>query len=111
MLKPPRIGGEAQLRLFVDELGFDQACQAIDVHPTTLRRWLRGTVPVPQAALQALYWLTHWGFSDAASEVHWSHQALVCKVRALEAALAWRAPPTLAANEPVYHGPRLVAVK
>ncbi len=109
MLKPPRVGGEAQLRLFVDDLGFAWACKAINVHETTMRRWLRGTVPVPQAALQALYWLTSWGFSEACTEAHWSHQYLVGKVHRLEAARDWRAPGHWQAeNEPAYHAPGLV---
>lgn len=40
--------------------------------------------------MQALYWLTTWGFTDAAVEVHWRHQMLLPRVRELEAALAWR---------------------
>lgn len=109
MLKVPRIGGAAQLRLFVDELGFDWACQAIAVHPSTMRRWLREAAPVPQAALQALYWLTVYGFTDAAAEVHWSHQMLAGKVRELEARLAWCAPGSWrAANEADYHAAGLV---
>ncbi len=109
MLKEPRLGGAAQLRLFVDELGFDRACLAIDVHPSTMRRWLRDAAPVPKAAIAALYWLTSWGFSDAAAEVHWSHQYLMCKVRELETQLSWFAPAEWSAvNEPDYHAPGLV---
>lgn len=109
MLTVPRIGGAAQLRLFVEEIGFDRACKAVDVHAATMRRWLRDAVPVPKAALQALYWLTSWGFSDACSQAHWSHQYLAGKVRELEARLAWRAPATWqAANEPEYHAPGLL---
>lgn len=109
MLKAPRIGGAAQLRLFVEELGFERSCQVVRVHPATLRRWLREEADPPAAAMQALYWLTSWGFSDAAAEVHWSHQYLCHKVRELEAALAWRAPAHWqAANEPDYHAPGLV---
>lgn len=33
MLKPPKVGGAAQLRLFVDELGFDRSCQILEIHP------------------------------------------------------------------------------
>lgn len=109
MLKKPRIGGAAQLRLFVDELGFERACQVVGVHDCTMRRWLREAVPVPPAVMQALYWLTQYGFSDAAAEVHWSHQFLLGKVRHLEAALYWHPPDTwAAANEPDYHAPGLV---
>lgn len=112
MLKVPRIGGAAQLRLFVEQLGLAQACQAIDVHPATMRRWLREDTPVPAAPLQALYWLTTWGFSDAAAEVHWSHQVLLARVRELEAmpGPGWRAPVAwlAAANEPDYHAAGLM---
>lgn len=109
MLKVPRVGGAAQLRLFVEELGFEFCCQAVKVHPTTMRRWLRDDCDVPAGPLQALYWLTSWGFSAAAAEVHWSHQFLMCKVRELEGALAWRAPaPWQPANEPEYLAPGLV---
>lgn len=109
MLKVPNIGGAAQLRLFVEELGFDRACQAVKVHPTTMRRWLREESEPPQAAVQALYWLTSWGFTDAAAEVHWSHQHLVFRVRELEAAMHWRAPDRWApANEEAFNAPGLV---
>lgn len=110
MLKEPRLGGAAQLRLFVDELGFDRACRAIDVHPATMRRWLREAAPVPMAPLAALYWLTSWGFSDAFAEAHWTHQLLLGRVRELEARLAYVAPTArlVAMNEPEYHAPGLV---
>ncbi len=88
MLKPPKLAGAGQLRLLVDDLGFDWSCKVIDVHPSSMRRWLREAQPTPQAALQALYWLTSWGYSDACAEAHWSHQYLVFKVRELEERLA-----------------------
>lgn len=81
MLKPPKIGGAGQLRLFIDQIGFDRSCQILDIHPSTMRGWLREARPVPQAPLQALYWLTSYGFSDAEAEVHWSHQFMLCKMR------------------------------
>lgn len=106
MLKVPRIGGAAQLRLFVDELGFARSCKILQVHENTMRRWLREETPVPQAAIQALYWLTSWGFSDACTEAHWTHQFMLGKVRALEAALNWRAPEHWqAANDPEFRVP------
>lgn len=104
MLKVPRIGGAAQLRLFVEEIGFARACKALQVHENTMRRWLREETPVPQAAIQALYWLTSWGFSDACTEAHWTHQFMLGKVRALEAAANWRAPAAwCAANDADWH--------
>jgi hypothetical protein len=109
MLKTPRVGGAAQLRLFVEEIGFYRSCQAIHVHEATMRRWLREATEPPQAALQALYWLTSWGFSDACSEAHWSHQFLLGKLREMAAAAAWRAPVSWqAANESLYHAPGLL---
>ncbi len=100
MLKPPKLAGAGQLKILVNELGAAQACTVLDVHPATLRKWLRGAAPVPQAALMALYWLTSYGFTDAAAEVHWSHQMLLCKVRELERRLgAVALMPREAANE------------
>lgn len=103
MLKVPRIGGAAQLRLFVEEIGFARACTVLQVHENTMRRWLREATPVPAAAIQALYWITSYGFADACAEAHWSHQFLCGKVRELEARLSWRAPAHWrAANEPEF---------
>jgi hypothetical protein len=34
----PRIGGAAQLRRLVEQLGLSHACKAIDVHQATTRR-------------------------------------------------------------------------
>jgi hypothetical protein len=59
--------------------------------------------------MQALYWLTTWGFTDAAAEVHWSHQMLLMRVRELEAALARCAPASWqAGNEADYRAPGLL---
>lgn len=108
MLIPPRLRGAEQLRLFVHELTFDRTCQVLKVHPTTLRRWLRDDPEPPQAALQALYWLTSYGFSDAAAQVHWSHQYLAARVRQLEQLLAFRAGDDWrAANEDAWAAPGL----
>lgn len=100
MLKPPKVGGAAQLRLFVDEIGAERACKVLDIHPSTLRGWLREARPVPQAALQALYWLTSYGFGDACSEAHWSHQFAMYKIRQLEDRLAHLSAPL----DPAYVG-------
>lgn len=108
MLKTPKVRGLNQLRLFVEEMGFRQACRAIAVHETTMRRWLRGQVEPPISAIQALYWLSSYGFSDAAAEVHWSHQFLLSRVRQLESELAFSVPETWqASNEDAYAAPGL----
>ena len=88
MLKPPKLAGAGQLCLFVEQLGFDHCVTVLDVHPSTMRGWLRGSRAVPQSALMALYWLTDYGFSDAAAEVHWSHQFLIRRNRQLVDQLA-----------------------
>lgn len=112
MLKVPRVGGAAQLRLFVDEIGFARACKVLAVHENTMRRWLREETPVPAAPLQALYWLTSWGFADACSEAHWSHQFLLGKIRELEAAANWRAPGHWqAANDRDYRAAGVVVLQ
>ncbi len=84
MLKPPRLNGIEHLRLFVSFLTIERACKIVDVHPATMRRWLRGSAPIPTAALQALYWLTPWGFSDAFSESHQTHRYLTWRLRQME---------------------------
>ena len=88
MLKPPKLAGPGQLCVFVEQLGFDHCVKALDVHPSTMRGWMRGARPVPQLALMALYWLTNYGFSAAAAEVHWSHQFLIGRNRQLVDQLA-----------------------
>ena len=108
MLKMPRLAGAAQLRLFVEEIGFERACKVVQTHPTTMRRWLREASPVPQAVLQALYWLTSYGFSDAFAEAHWTHQELLHRLRQARAELPDRLHDAPAANEPDYHAPGLV---
>ena len=108
MLTVPRLRGAAQLRLFVQELTFDRACKILKVHPTTLRRWLRDDPEPPQAALLALYWLTHYGWSDAQSQAHWSHQFMVRKVERLEQVLAFNPPAHWqASNESEFRAPGL----
>lgn len=87
MLKPPKLGGADQLGHLVNDLGFERSCEIVDCHPATLRKWLRGAAPVPAAAMQALYWLTSFGYSDACSEAHWSHQWAMGRIRELEALL------------------------
>lgn len=108
MLTVPRLRGADQLRLFVHELTFERSCRVLKVHPTTLRRWLRDSPEPPQAALQALYWLTHYGWSHAQSQCHWSHQFLVQKVDRLERQLAFTVPDAwAAANEDAFMAPGL----
>ena len=46
-----------------------------------------GTAIPPQPELQALYWLTVKGYTDACAQAHWSHQYLCFKTARLEAAL------------------------
>ena len=67
------------------------------------RRWLRGDVPVPQAALQALYWLTHWGLEDAECSLDWRFKLMRVRVECLEEALGYRPKVNIdAANDPVF---------
>lgn len=42
---------------------------ALQVHESTLRRWLRGQ-DVPRVAMLAVFWLTRWGMSLADCEAH-----------------------------------------
>lgn len=84
MLQKPKLRGCGDLKTCVDDIGFTRACQLIDVHESTMRRWLRDSPEPPQAALQALYWLTKWGYGDACSKAHWTHQYNMSKIKHLE---------------------------
>lgn len=60
---PKSIAGPNLFQLFVNELGNERVCELLEVHEKTLRRWLRGTTPVPRMAVLALFWETRYGLS------------------------------------------------
>jgi hypothetical protein len=46
----------------IDDLGgVNKAARICGVHRSTIYRWIRGAVPVPQAAYRALYAASSWG--------------------------------------------------
>lgn len=49
--------------LMVHETTMERTSKLLGVHPTTLRRWVRGATPVPKTAAMALFWETRWGRS------------------------------------------------
>lgn len=108
MLLPPRLRGPNDLRAIVDAIRFNRSCQLVDVTPTTMRRWLRGATPVPTAPLQALYWLSPFGASDAFAAAHYVHQHLTWRLRTLESIKTGTTsiPAVLPANDPVWNGLR-----
>lgn len=64
MIRAPKdIFGPNAFRIFLEELGRERVCKMLDIHENTLRRWLRGTSPVPRMAVLALYWETSYGRS------------------------------------------------
>ena len=64
MITAPRdIWGTNLFEIFVQELGAKRVCELLEVPPVRVRRWLKGTTPVPRMAVLALYWETQYGRS------------------------------------------------
>lgn len=53
--------------LISDVGGVRQAARVCGVHASTVRRWLRGAVPIPKASYQALLAASSWGRVDRAT--------------------------------------------
>lgn len=70
--------------LMVHELTAARTIKLLDVHPTTLRRWLRGSVPIPKAACLALFWESRWGRSVIDSDHLYEVQLMRQRIRILE---------------------------
>ncbi|MFO1246005.1 MAG: hypothetical protein U1E71_12620 [Ramlibacter sp.] len=107
---PKNIAGPNLFRLFVDELGREKVCELLEVHETTLRRWLRGTTPVPRMAVLALFWETRYGLSlidtDQVNEIRLLYRRVKILedqyTRAKEIVTGLRRLHAGTANEPVF---------
>ncbi len=70
MISAPRdIFGPNVFQIFVHELGMNRVSKILEVTPATIRRWMRGTTPVPRMAVLALYWETRYGRSLIESDM------------------------------------------
>jgi hypothetical protein len=85
MLTAPRnMYGAGMFRLLYEELGFEKTRKILDVSESTLRRWLRGAIPVPKMAVLALYWESMYGRGLIDAE-HTNEMRMVYgKIRSLE---------------------------
>lgn len=107
---PKSIAGLEVFSMFVDELGQETACKMLEVHRTTMRRWLRGAVPVPRMAVLALYWETKYGRSlietDQVNEIRILYRQVKILeeqyLRAKEIVTGLRRLHTGTANEPLF---------
>ena len=71
----PKLGGARDCRNLVEDYGgIDQVCKAFKVTPDLVNRYLSGQIEPPYTFLLALYWQSRYGFDQAFSESHWSHQ-------------------------------------
>lgn len=85
MLSRPRISGSAQLRELVDGYGgVDRVCKDFRVAKSLLARYLSGSLEPPYTFMLAIYWQGPYGFSQAFSESHWTHQYNFSKRRVAE---------------------------
>jgi hypothetical protein len=96
--------------LMVHELTMKRVCALLDVHPTTVLRWLRGAVPVPKVACLALFWESRWGRSvidsDHLNEIQLMRQHIRILedqvVKAKDIITGLRQMQYGTANEPLY---------
>lgn len=72
---------------FYEELGFEKVREILDVSESTLRRWLRGAIPVPKIAVLALYWETAYGRSVIDTDHFNEVQNLYGYIRIIEQSL------------------------
>jgi hypothetical protein len=84
---PTRLPG---LPTLLEDLGGPDAealAAALQVHATTVRRWLRKEIETPYVVRIALFWLTRWGVSSIEANAHNDalQSARVAALRELEA--------------------------
>lgn len=70
----PKLGGARDCKnLVADFGGIDQVCKCFRVEPALLNRYITGQIEPPYTFLLALYWQSRYGFEQAFSEAHWTH--------------------------------------
>lgn len=86
---PKRLGGLPALRDLVEGYGGPElVCRDLRIAPDLLAVYLSGRVEAPFTLYLALHWSGPTGFNQAYSETHWTHQAMVARVKLAEARLA-----------------------
>lgn len=74
-LSMPKLGGSEQCRTLVSAYGgIHRVAEDFQIDPNLLNRYLTGQIEPPYSFLVALYWHTDYGFKQAFSEAHWTHQ-------------------------------------
>lgn len=77
---PKSVYGIDCFRMFMDEVcgSVEATSKYLDVHESTVRRWLREETPVPRAVVLALFWESKWGrsqiFTDQVNEIRLLYQ-------------------------------------
>lgn len=70
----PKLGGSRDCKNLVDDFGgIDLVCKLFKVSPELVNRYLAGQIEPPYTFMLALYWQSRYGFDQAFSESHWSH--------------------------------------
>lgn len=70
----PTLGGQDHCRnLVADFGGIDLVCKKFKVGQDLLNRYLSGQLEPPYTFMLALYWQSRYGFDQAFSESHWTH--------------------------------------
>jgi hypothetical protein len=70
----PVLAGSQQFRHLVSALGgVAYVSSKFKMTPELVHSYLTGAIDPPYTVLLALYWHSHYGFSQAFSEAHWTH--------------------------------------
>ena len=107
---PHYIWGVNFFEQFAHELGVKQVCKLLEVSPATVRRWLKGSTPVPRMAVLALFWETKYGKGLIDTAQVNEIRMLYMRIRILEGQYAkareiatrMRKIKTASANEPFF---------
>lgn len=70
----PKLQGSQQFRHLVSDLGgIHYVSKQFRMSEALVRSYLIGEIDPPYTVLLALYWHSHYGFSQAFSDAHWAH--------------------------------------
>ncbi|MBT9466785.1 hypothetical protein [Hydrogenophaga sp.] len=82
---PKEIFSSEFFDLMVHEMTVERTAKLLGVHETTVRRWLRGAVPIPRVVFLALFWESRWGRSIIDCDHHAELNLMRQRIGILEA--------------------------
>jgi hypothetical protein len=80
---PSDMWGINAFTTLVGQIGEERACKILDIHRTTLNRYLAEKTRVPKPCVLALYWESNWGRAVIDSDHRTEIQLLYQKIHFL----------------------------